>query len=242
MVVAAGLGGVWLWITRPHLPAAERGRRLAEKTGCYACHGPEGSRGTANPGRSDRVVPTFEGDLMMFARGEEQVREWIRDGVPRARADSRSWQEERDRGTLVMPAFAERLSEREIEDLVAFVSAVHGFATPGDSLARHGLERAEELGCFGCHGAGGRLARPNPGSLKGYVPSWDEADFPELVRDRAEFDEWVTSGINDRFRANRIARFFLGRAVLSMPAYREHLQEGDLEALWAYVTWLRQWP
>jgi mono/diheme cytochrome c family protein len=239
---AAAAGGAWLWITRPHIPPAERGRRLAEREGCFACHGPGGIRGTANPGRTDAVVPTFEGDLMMYADGPEQIREWIRDGVPQARAESRSWQEQRDRGALVMPAFGDRLSAREIDDLVAFVSAVHGMDTPDDSLARRGLERAQALGCTGCHGAGGRLARRNPGSLKGYVPSWDGADFPELVRDRAEFDEWVESGVCDRLDRNPLARFFFDRAVLAMPAYGDRLEPGDRDALWAYVGWLRSRP
>ena len=126
-----------------------------------------------------------------------------------------------------------------MEDLVAYVEAASGMPETEDSLAARGLERAEALGCVGCHGAGGRLARPNPGSLKGYVPSWDGADFPELVASRSEFDEWVESGVSRRFEHNPLARFFLDRAVLKMPAYRKHLEPGDLIALWAYVESLR---
>jgi mono/diheme cytochrome c family protein len=176
---------------------------------------------------------------MMYAEDPQTIREWIRDGVPAARAASRSWQAERDAGVLVMPAFGDRLRETDLDHLVAFVQAVGGGAVPGDSLARAGRERAEALGCFGCHGPGGRFAPPNPGSLKGYIPSWDEADFPELVRDRAEFAEWVEQGVADRFARNRFASFFLDRAALHMPAYEEHLEPGDLDALWAYITWLR---
>jgi mono/diheme cytochrome c family protein len=138
-----------------------------------------------------------------------------------------------------MPAFRDRLSEREVDDLVAFVLAQAGMPEPGDSLVARGLERAEGLGCAGCHGPGGRLARPNPGSLKGYVPSWDGEDFPELVRNRAEFGEWVEEGVSRRFAANPMARYFLKRATLHMPAYRERLAPGDVDALWAYVGWLR---
>src|SRR6266545_6283000 len=172
---------------RPRLPAAERGRRLALRTGCFACHGPEGTRGASNPGRTDKRAPTFEGDVMMFAKTREEIREWIKDGVTAARSRSATWRRERERGALRMPAFRRRLAPAEIEDLVAFVEAAAGRPEPEDSLARRGLERSAALGCNGCHGPGGRLARPNPGSLKGYVPSWDGADFPELVRDRAEF-------------------------------------------------------
>jgi len=239
LAVSAVAGGFLVF--RPRLPAAERGRRLAERTGCFACHGPEGSRGVANPGRTDATVPNFEGDVMMFAaHGPDELREWIREGVTAKRAESQTWRQQRDRGALKMPAFKDRLSDSQIEDLVALVMALHGATEPDDSLAAQGIERAEALGCVGCHGPGGRFARPNPGSLKGYVPSWDGADFPELVADRAEFDQWVEDGVSPRFKRNVLARYFLDRAVLKMPAYRTHLEPGDLDALWAYVQWLRQ--
>lgn len=239
-VVAALVGGTAAFIVfRPRLPAAERGRRLAERTGCFACHGPGGTRGAANPGRTDRTVPTFEGDVMMYAKSPEEIHEWIHEGVTEKRSKSQTWREQRARGALKMPAFKGRMSESQMEDLVAFVMASSGMPEPEDSLAARGLERAEALGCVGCHGAGGRLAGRNPGSLKGYIPSWDGEDFPELVRDRAEFDEWVERGVSRRFERDPLAQFFLKRAVLAMPAYRQHLGPGDLDALWAYLQWVR---
>ena len=225
---------------RPALPPAERGRRLALRTGCFGCHGPEGTRGAANPGRTDKTVPNWDDDLMMFAKSEGEIREWIRDGATAAKKKSETWRRDRERGTLRMPAFGRRLSPRAIDDLVAFVAAVGGLSEPDDSLAARGLERSRALGCSGCHGPGGRLARPNPGSLKGYVPSWDGRDFPDLVRDRTEFGEWVERGVSRRFEGNRLARFFLDRAVLQMPAFEKHLDPGDVDALWAYVRWLRE--
>jgi len=240
LILAALIGGsVGLWMIRPKLPAAERGRRLAERTGCFACHGAEGMRGTANVGRSDRKVPTWEGDLMMYAKTRAEIREWVRDGVTQKRAASQTWREQRDRGALRMPAFKHRLSERQIEDLVTLVSTVTADSVPADSAAARGLARAAALGCAGCHGPGGRFARPNPGSLKGYVPSWDGGDLPELVTGRTEFGEWVERGVSRRFERNPLARFFLDRAALRMPAYRDKLEAGDVDALWAYVEWLR---
>ncbi|MBI1798298.1 MAG: c-type cytochrome [Candidatus Eisenbacteria bacterium] len=227
------------WRTlRPELPAAERGRRLAEKTGCFACHGPEGTRGTVNPGRTDVSVPTFEDDVMMYAKTREEIREWIHDGSTARRRASAAWRDERENGALRMQAFGTRLTERQIDDLVAFVTAASGPKIP-DSLARSGIARAEKLGCTGCHGQGGRLARRNPGSLKGYVPSWDGPDFAELVRDSTEFRQWVEKGVSRRFDRNPAARYFLNRAVLRMPAFKKHLEPADVPALWAYVTWLR---
>lgn len=239
VVVLAALGaGAFAWVTRPRLPAAERGRRLAERTGCFACHGAEGRWGIPNPGRTDRTVPTFTGDVMMYVDSPEQIREWIRDGVTAKRARSRTWREQRDRGTVAMPAFRNRLTPGQIDDLVAYVLAMSA-DEPEDPDAARGFARAESLGCFGCHGAGGRLARRNPGSLKGYVPSWDGADFSELAPDRAAFGQWVEKGVSDRFRRDPTAQFFLRRAVLRMPAFERHLQPGDLDTLWTYVEWLR---
>ena len=232
----------WAIVTRPNLPAAERGRRLAERTGCFACHGPGGLRGVANHGRTDLTVPSFEGDVMMYAKNDDDLREWIRDGVPKRRAESKSWQAARDAGALRMPAFRRVLSPADVDDLVAFINASAGNPEPGETAAAAGLARADALGCTGCHGAGGRLALRNPGSLKGYVPSWDGRDFPELVRDRREFAQWVENGISDRFRANPAASFLLRHAALHMPAYRTHLGVGDVDSLWAYVEWLRRTP
>ena len=224
----------------PGLPPPERGRRLAERIGCFACHGPEGTRGTPNPGRNERTVPTWEGEVMMYARAPGQIREWIRDGSTATRRQSATWREQRERGNLRMPAFGRRLGQQQIEDLAAFVEVMAGLPEPEDSLARRGLARAGQLGCTGCHGPGGRLARPNPGSLRGFVPPWDGPDFPDLVRDRREFDEWVERGVSRRFEGNPLARYFLERAVLKMPAHRRYLAPGDLDALWGYVTWLRK--
>jgi mono/diheme cytochrome c family protein len=227
---------------RPRLPAAERGRRLAERTGCFGCHGPGGLHGAANPGRADKTVPEFEDDLMMYAKTPEEIREWIRDGVSKKKSSSQTWRAERDRGALRMPAFGRRLGEREIDDLTAYVVAVSGMADPTDSLPALGRERAEALGCFGFHGPGGRLARTNPGSLKGYIPSWDGEDFAELVKNRDDFEQWVNQGVARRLERNPIARTFLRRAAVHMPRYERHLEAGDLEALRAYVEWLRGRP
>jgi len=224
---------------RPKLTAVERGRRLAEANGCFGCHGPEGTHGTENPGRDDGSVPSY-GSLMMYASSPDEVRQWIATGTTTARMKSETWREQRERGALKMPAFGGRLSKSEIDDLVAFVRAAASDPAPEDSLALAGRDRAVELGCVGCHGEGGRYARRNPGSLKGYVPPWDGDDFPELVRDEAEFREWVNRGVSRRFESNRVARFFLDRAPLRMPAYQGKLEPGDVEALWAYVTWLRK--
>src|SRR5262245_43030497 len=237
LAVAAGLA--LAFVRRPDLPPAERGRRVAERTGCFGCHGPGGLRGASNPGRTDKTVPNFADDVMMYAKTPEEIHEWIHNGVTRKKAASLTWRADRDRGALTMPAFKNRMNERDMDDVVAYVMASSGMPEPQDSLAARGLKRAGDLGCVGCHGPGGRLARPNPGSWKGYIPSWDGADFPEVVRDSAEFRQWVEKGVSRRFDSDRLAHYFLRRAALKMPAYERHLEPGDVAALWAYVAWLR---
>ncbi len=239
-----------------HLPPVERGRRIAEREGCFACHGPGGLGGVPNAGRREGNVPGFAGhdedpdetqdgghvsdaDHDHASHEDTEVRQWIRDGVPEDRANSKQWQAERDAGAISMPAFGDKLTDLEIDDLVAFVKAAGGARSLATPLQEKGYDRARELGCFGCHGPGGRFSPPNPGSLKGYIPSWDGEDFPELVRDREEFDQWVTKGISDRFDKSPFARVYLDRATIHMPAFERHLQPGDLDAMWAYVEWLQ---
>jgi mono/diheme cytochrome c family protein len=226
-------------VFRPNLTPVERGRRLAEANGCFGCHGPGGIRGIPNPGRSDKTVPNYESELMMFASGPDEVREWIEGGATAARRESDTWQEERARGVLRMPGYGRRLSKARIDELVAFVLAVNGQPSPEDSLPLLGRTRAEALGCFGCHGPGGRFARPNPGSLKGYIPPWDGSDFPDIVKGREEFGQWAENGVSDRFKNDPLAQFFLKRAPVKMRPYKGHLEPGDLDAIWAYVQWLR---
>jgi cytochrome c553 len=51
LVTAALVGCITAFFAfRPRVPAAERGRRLAERTGCFACHGPGGSAAQRTPG------------------------------------------------------------------------------------------------------------------------------------------------------------------------------------------------
>ena len=98
--VAVITGITAYFVFRPRLPAAERGRRLAERTGCFACHGPGGIRGAANPGRIDRTVPTFEGDVMMYAKSADEIHQWIHNGFTEKRKASQTWREQRERGVL----------------------------------------------------------------------------------------------------------------------------------------------
>ncbi len=141
-----------------------------------------------------------------------------------------------------MPAYKGRLHGEETDDLVAYVLAASHFGNIEDEKAAAGRDAAARLGCFGCHGPEGRGLVWDPGSLKGYVPPWDGADFAELVRDDGELREWVRNGVSERLRKNPAARHFLTAEVIHMPAFGLRVSDADLDALVAYVHWVRTHP
>ncbi len=224
------------WQRKVEGTAVVRGRAVAERSGCFGCHGPGGSRPIPNPGAKDGEVPSWTGGTwMMWNKTEQDVRAWIVEGHPPDR--------EPDTGALIrMPAYRERLSEHEIDDLVAYVLTVSQFGWPQDPKVAEGRDVATRLGCFGCHGPEGRGLMWNPGSFKEYVPPWDGDDYSELVRSDDEFRQWVRGGITDRFRANPLARHFLDTQAIKMPAYGARVTDADLEGLLAYVAWVRANP
>jgi hypothetical protein len=79
-------------------------------------------------------------------------------------------------------------------------------------------------------------------AFKGYIPSWDGADFPELASNDQEIREWILDGTSKRFAANRLARFFLERQPIKMPAYRGHVTDDEIARLVDYIHWVRQHP
>ena len=122
---------------------------------------------------------------------------------------------------------------------MAWIVAVSDFEELPDS-ARAGRDLAASLGCFGCHGPGGRGDSPNPGSLKGYIPSWSGADYPELVRDEGELAEWIRDGSPRRLRENPAARFFVERQLVRMPAFGTDVTDEEIRQIAAYIAWLRK--
>jgi mono/diheme cytochrome c family protein len=224
------------WQRRALDTPVTRGRELARRMGCFGCHGPGGERPIPNPGADNGEVPRWGGGMwMMYNDDEADVRAWIRDGHPPGHQPD-------ENALLSMPAYGERIGEAELSDLTSYVLAVSRFGWPEDPDVSEGREVAERFGCFGCHGPEGRGLVLNPGSLKGYVPPWDGPDYPELVRDDEEFRQWVRDGITERFRSNPAARTILETQAIEMPAYGERITDDELDALLAYVDWVRNNP
>jgi mono/diheme cytochrome c family protein len=226
-VGAASAVAAVFWWRSANVGAVQRGADLALAQGCLACHGGGMSPLLPRPfAELDDVDPAT-------------LREWILDGMPqRVRKDPES-REALEAAAIRMPAWRGRLSRGQVDDLVAYLRASAVADVPEDPTARKGQAVGERLGCFRCHGPGGRGAGSNPGSLKGYIPPWDGRDFADLVMDDGELREWILFGRPQRLQANPLARFFLDRQAIRMPAFRGKVTEEELRALEAYIGWLR---
>lgn len=220
-----------------------RGRELAERNGCMACHRPFAGHEIPNPGSRWSTVPAFQGgNLSMYAKDRGEVAEFIRSGAPRRWLDDPEIRRRIETQHLRMPAFADRLSEREIADLVAFACAEGEFDLPGDEAAQKGRELARDNGCTACHGVEGAGGIPNPGSLGGFVPGFAGKNFSELVRDEAEFREWVKTGTLARLERNPVVLAFWRHQKVKMPAFAQQLDDEDIGHLWAWVAAVRAAP
>jgi mono/diheme cytochrome c family protein len=220
---------------------ATRGRMVAAELGCFNCHGPEGRGNVPNPGSKFETVPGFtEQTLMMFVKGDGELREYILEGAPHRRRSSASYQEQMQQQAIQMPAFRDWISDSDVDALVAYLRQVSGMLRPQAPQAVRGEQLAAQLGCFTCHGEMGMGGRPNPGSLKGYIPGFLGEDFRELVRDDQELLTWLREGSLPRIAEHGLGRRFFERQRIKMPAYGRFLPAEDLQALAAYVRWLSE--
>ena len=223
-----------------NIGSVQRGFEVAASRGCFACHGPGGLTGQPDAGPGIGSVPAFTADdVRGYAQNEGEIREWILDGVPR-RLREEATSPPAPPQLVRMPAWRGRLSHGELADLVAYIRAVSDFPPAPKGDAALGREAAARRGCFGCHGPQGRGNNGNAGSLKGYIPSWDGRDFPELAKDESEIREWILDGGPRRLRENRLAAFFMERQVVKMPAYRDRLADEEVARIVEYIRWLRR--
>lgn len=221
--------------------AVQRGYQVAEQQGCFTCHGYGGTAGVPNPGSQSGAVPAWNGGTyMMFVSKGSEIREWILNGLPKRLEQDAEYMAARNNSLLMMPSYKGKISSTDLKDLIAYFKATAWADKPADENTAAGREEASEYGCFNCHGPSGRGTRSNPGSLKGYIPGWDGADFRELVKNDDELQQWIMNGISDRFKKTPPAMVFLRRAPVKMPAYKEVLKAADYEKIKAYIHWLQR--
>lgn len=239
MAVASASAGFHHWRTH-HISRVQHGFDEAMEHGCFNCHGLGGMSGVHNPGSRWQSVPVWGGGThMMYVKSETEIREWILDGAPARLRTDKGWQSDQSKALIHMPAYRGRMDDGDLEAIVAYYKAVAMIREIPDEKADQGRDEARSLGCFNCHGPEGRGCMANPGALKGYIPSWDGADFPDLVANDGELKEWIMDGSCKRLLENRTARFFLQREKVQMPAYRGRISDQQLESLIAYIKWLR---
>ena len=229
----------WHRLRRPETTAAMHGRDIARRMGCFACHGEEGTGGVPTIGSTGKTMPGWDhATAVMYIQGDQEIREWILYGAPLAKSPTAALAG--PDGLVPMPAYEGLLTDRELHDLVAYFRAVSWWTPDIPGAAYAGRKTASRLGCFGCHGPSGIGGVPNPGSLKGHIPPWDGEEFEELVRNEEELREWIMDGHIRRLQDNPFARHFLEGQKTQMPAYRGHISGEDLDAMVAFIQWLRE--
>ena len=161
-----GSTGVRWW--RSHgIGPVQRGWTVASKRGCLACHGPSGRHQEAAEESPIGVVPSFvHDDVVAYSRHDGEIREWILDGKPRR---IREQQGDEKPALLQMPAWRDRLSGQELEDLVAWIAAVSDFEEP-PAPAASGREIAARLGCSAATGLRDAATRRTPAPSRATSP------------------------------------------------------------------------
>jgi len=241
MIESAWLAYPWLRdrVVRYEESPAAHGRRLAIELGCFNCHGPAGKGGVPNPGSRWETIPSFhEGTPMMFASSDEELREYILDGAPKKKLERDSYKKEMDAQAIHMPAYRDWVDDDDVDALVAYLRSASELFQPEEKQALSGAEIVRAKGCFNCHGEMGSGGRPNPGSLKGYIPGFLGEDFTELVRNDEELRGWINDGGVPRLREDPIASYFLQRQRIQMPAFGKFLTPAEVDAVASYVRWL----
>jgi mono/diheme cytochrome c family protein len=242
---------------RPESSPVSRGARLAEEAGCFACHGrseeePRFNLRLAAPGdwRNKNNPSLWEGEITEL----KVLVDWIANGVP---ADDA----EKHKNLFIrMPAYKDRLTSGEIEDIAAWILAegLKIWADPNsvklppagqtltpDQLFVAGDALSRRHGCYQCHGELGQGGVANPDSFKGYIPGFQGKDFLKLTAngDRAEILHWIDHGRGNAIESGplgRIAKKFLDGQTIPMPGYRDQLTAAEKELLADYLLLLNK--
>jgi mono/diheme cytochrome c family protein len=107
---------------KPDDPKAEEGRQIAERIGCFNCHGPQGRGSMPNIRAFKGYIPAWDGaDFPELAENDAEIRLWVLDGgTKRLQANPFArWFFERQ--PIKMPAYRGQLTEAEVERIVDYI-------------------------------------------------------------------------------------------------------------------------
>jgi len=120
------------------------------------------AQGHAQRRRTDKTVPTFAGDLMMYATTRTTCARGSSTEAHRKKRASHSWQAQREAAPWRMPAFRRTLSAASSPTSVAYVMAVSDSPEPR-TRSRSRPRPGQGAGCTGCHGTVAGSRRRIPG-------------------------------------------------------------------------------
>jgi mono/diheme cytochrome c family protein len=106
---------------------------------------------------------------------------------------------------------------------------------PRDNAAQRGARLAAELGCFSCHGPGGRGGMPNPGSKTGEVPSFHEGTLMMYAHDDDDMRGYIMNGAPASKLARSEYRAEMAAQLIRMPAFKDVVSAAQLDDLIAFL-------
>ena len=198
-------------LLRASVSRADEGAARFDAAGCRACHRIGPRGGDAGPDLT----------LVGFRRPRGWIENWLK--------SPRAW-----KPNTMMPD--QGLSDADRSVLAEFLSAQKGQAwdegRPWGSLAAADKGRAiyARAGCVSCHGVGGRGGHPNPGAHGDIIP----ALAPLMgTYTRAELAAKIKDGVIPDGHDGMTP-------VVIMPAWRNILSDGELDALTSYLLSLAE--
>ena len=97
------------------------GWKVADRLGCFGCHGPSGTGGYPNPGSFKGHIPAWEGDeFPELVKDDAELAEWILNGHPRRLWENPLARHFLEGQVIQMPAYRAHLSADEQARLVAY--------------------------------------------------------------------------------------------------------------------------
>ena len=117
---------------RPDDPLAKKGYGVAETKGCFSCHGIGGRFDLVNPGSLTGFIPAWSGpNFKHLVHNEAELREWILDGRSKRLWNNPFSRYFSKRQMIKMPEYRDRLSQEELEALLAYFAWLRDRDAPG---------------------------------------------------------------------------------------------------------------